>query len=112
MAIQVVVFYDDGIGAGDDWDITWRNSQYLKDSLLQAGYISNVKKSQWVPVQCIAWLGFWYDLFSRLVLASEEKLENVMSLLDTCIAERSVHIWLLARLTESLTHSIWRSGLP
>ena len=102
MAIQVVVFYDDGIAASNTWEIAWQHSLYVKGSLLQAGYIPNVKKSQWFPVQCMAWLGFWHDLFSRLILASEEKLDGVITLLNTCIPQRSVHIRVLARLAGSI----------
>ena len=101
--VSIVVFFDDGMGAGGSYNETREHSSLVKDSLIQAGYIPNVQKSSWEPVKVLCWLGFVYDLIQRIVYAEQTKLDKTVELLKFVKQRRSVHIRKLASLSGSIT---------
>jgi hypothetical protein len=47
------MFLDDGFGCGQDFSKTEQLGVQIKGDLLLSGFIPNVDKSVWVPVQII-----------------------------------------------------------
>ena len=50
-------------------------SRKVKNDLSSAGLVENAVKSNWVPSQCLVWLGFVINLEKGKVIVPNEKLE-------------------------------------
>ena len=80
--IKIVVFLDDGWGTNDCFKKAWSDSLFVKDSLLQAGFVENVEKSVWKPVQRIEWLGLIWDSCNFCLLIPEIRISDLKSILN------------------------------
>ena len=56
-AIRTACFLDDGLGVASSYKMTLFDSNFVKKSLQNAGFIINEKKSAWKPFQTLIWLG-------------------------------------------------------
>ena len=56
-AIRIACFLDDGLGVASSYKMTLFDSNFVKKSLQNAGFIINEKKSAWKPFQTLIWLG-------------------------------------------------------
>lgn len=56
--IDIVVYLDDGWGCSKTMSMCEKNSAIVLDTLVKAGFMVNVEKSMWNPVQSLEWLGF------------------------------------------------------
>lgn len=54
--IDIVLYLDDGLGFGSDFQICLQNSDHVRDTLVKADLII-FEKSVLQPVQCLEWLG-------------------------------------------------------
>ena len=61
-----------------------------------AGWIPNTKKSHWMPVQVLVWLGFWYNLIKGIIYASEDKLSSTLDVLQSILDIDVLPVRLLA----------------
>ena len=55
--ISVVLYLDDGFGICASESQCIQDSEFVKNSLVQAGFLINEEKSIFYPVQCLEWLG-------------------------------------------------------
>ena len=60
--MKVVVYLDDGIGAGGSLRSACETSDCVRDTLTRAGFVINCEKSHWSPANSVRWLGFMLDL--------------------------------------------------
>jgi hypothetical protein len=65
-AIKIVLYLDDGFGMSDSFEECQKDSFFVKQSLVDAGFLINEEKSIFVPTQKLEWLGILLDsqLFS------------------------------------------------
>ena len=56
-----MVYIDDGICITIGLDEAKRNSKFVRDTLIAAGLVPNVEKSNWEPSQTSEWLGIITD---------------------------------------------------
>ena len=56
-AIRTACFLDDGLGVASSYKMTLFDSNFVKKSLQNAGFIINEKKSAWKPFQNLIWIG-------------------------------------------------------
>ena len=100
--IRIVVFFDDGIGAVLDYHKGLAERKIVKSTLLKAGFIPNVSKSSWIPVQTLAWLGFCYDLIKRLIYAQTQKLDKIKTLIVSHRKSKFIHKRTLSSIVGSI----------
>ena len=101
--IALVTFFDDGLSAAIDFPSALANSHTVLETLLRAGFIPNVDKSQWYPAQVIMWLGFWYDLVMGVIRASDEKIEKCQMLRTNVHVNGKIHVKAIAAFLGMLT---------
>ena len=55
--------------------MTAKVSQFVKDTLVQAGFVVHGEKSHWEPSSTVRWLGFMIDTFRSCLVVPSEKIE-------------------------------------
>ena len=100
--ISLVSFFDDGLSAAPDYHTAMINSNTVKSTLIEAGFIPNFKKSIWIPVRVLTWLGFIYDLVQGYIYATPDKLQKCLEMLEAVKNKNNVHVKTLAAITGTL----------
>ena len=59
--IHSVVYLDDGLDVERSEALSSTNSNIIKSDLASAGFLANMDKCFWDPVQVITWLGIVWD---------------------------------------------------
>ena len=59
--IKIVMFLDDGLDIRRGLEQAYREANFVKNSLTQAGFIINNDKSVWDPQLALEWTGIWWD---------------------------------------------------
>ncbi|VDI03553.1 Hypothetical predicted protein [Mytilus galloprovincialis] len=59
--VDIVLYLDDGLGMGKNKQEASECSSFVKTSLLEAGFLINMDKSIFEPVQCLEWLGLVWN---------------------------------------------------
>lgn len=83
--IDIVLYLDDGLGFGKNFEITRKASNFVHNSLMQAGLLINIEKSNFQPVQSIEWLGLLWDSKSYSLFIPNRRVEEVQSTLNFLI---------------------------
>lgn len=102
-SFHIALFLDDGLDAEPNLNRAVEVSGMVHGDLNASGFVPNVQKSNWQPVQCIEWLGSTYDLKDMVVTINEEKIEKVIVFLKDCMKLDVIHIKVLAALTSTIT---------
>ncbi|CAC5391543.1 unnamed protein product [Mytilus coruscus] len=114
--VDIVLYLDDGLGMGKNKQEASECSSFVKTSLLEAGFLINMDKSIFEPVQCLEWLGLVCDSSDFSISISERRIDNTLtSLFDILnnfpnftarkLAQVTGKMW---TLQESLKSSTWR----
>lgn len=74
--IKIVMFLDDGWGTNDNLRSTLEDSEFVKSSLVQAGFVSNNDKSIWEPVKSLEWIGIWWDSKSYSISIPQRRVDE------------------------------------
>ncbi|CAC5364906.1 unnamed protein product [Mytilus coruscus] len=81
--VDIVLYLDDGLGMGKNKQEASECSSFVKTSLLEAGFLINMDKSIFEPVQCLEWLGLVWDSSDFSISISDRRIDNtVTSLVD------------------------------
>ena len=81
-AIACCLYLDDGLGAADSYDKALKDSIHVRQDLIRAGIVWSIKKSVWIPVQKLEWLGFEWNTLSGSFKIKERR---VIKLKETCL---------------------------
>lgn len=57
----IVMYLDDGIGFGQDFESARSISESVRADLRSSGFVINASKSLWNPIQSLGWLGYSID---------------------------------------------------
>ena len=77
--IFIVVFLDDGWSRSDSFDTCKAIAAEVKKDLLDAGWVPNVEKSQWFPVQSLDWLGMTWNGREGFIKISQRRIDDLTS---------------------------------
>ncbi|CAC5389809.1 unnamed protein product [Mytilus coruscus] len=81
--VDIVLYLDDGLGMGKNKQEASECSSFVKTSLLEAGFLINMDKSIFEPVQCLEWLGLVWDSSDFSISISDRRIDNTLtSLVD------------------------------
>ena len=82
---KVIMFLDDGIGGHTDLDTAVQSSQYVKQTLLDFGFLLAHEKCQWLPARRVTWLGHIIDMEKNLLFISDERIKRLYSKLESIL---------------------------
>ena len=100
--ICILAFFDDGIGAVYSLEQGIQHSLVVKSDLIAAGFVPNARKCKWLPVPVLEWLGLIHDLIQMKIFVTKEKLSKASELLSEVLAEGTIHVKHLAKVTSTL----------
>jgi len=100
--LRAIIYLDDGVVAVQGKDAADAASRKVRYDLSNAGLVENAGKSNWVPSQCLTWLGFVIDLEKGKVIVPKEKLEALRVQLQQALVSK----FLPARSIASITGKI------
>ena len=83
--IKNCLYLDDGFSSADSYDKALENSIHVRQDLMRAGIVWNVKKSIWKPVRSLDWVGFLWDTVTGTIKIREETESRfIFSLYSVC----------------------------
>ena len=78
-AIRIACFIDDGLAIDYSQTKASSNSQFVRDTLDCAGFLSNQEKSEWVPKNTIEWLGIRVDFTNKTYHISDNRIFSALN---------------------------------
>lgn len=81
-AIDIVLYLDDGLGLSSCLDICIKDSSFVKQSLIDAGFLINEEKSIFTPVQNLEWLGIVWNSLSFSLSIPERRIIDLTECLN------------------------------
>ena len=72
--LRAILYLDDGICAVEHGETAKVASQWVQDTLRQAGLVANEAKCAWTPSTVVQWLGFRIDLLKGCISVPEGKI--------------------------------------
>jgi hypothetical protein len=101
--IKIVLYLDDGLGIGSSLRDCSQNSVFVRQSLIDAGFLINEDKSIFTPVQSLEWLGIvWNSLDYSLSIPDR----RIVDLVDALKYFLSTLPFITARLLAQVTGRI------
>ena len=83
--VQIGCFLDDGLGVGPDKTGLLNDSQFVRTSLQDAGFVVNEEKSIWQPTQNLVWLGFELNTALGIFRVSNSRVTSLLESLQHVI---------------------------
>ena len=77
--INIVLYLDDGLGIADTKTECKINSDLVKSSLCNAGFLINEEKSLFNPVQSLEWLGLMWNSVNFSIFIPERRINDTLS---------------------------------
>ena len=96
--MTIVVYLDDGLGFGSSKQETSKASKKVRSDLEKAGFVAQDKKSTWEPTDELIWLGVGIDLSEGNLFITKNRLDSVMSLIDSILKRPRTTARILARI--------------
>ena len=98
--LLIVVYIDDGICITIGLEEAKRNSKFVRDTLIAAGLVPNVEKSNWEPSQTSEWLGIVTDTHKGVLFLPKRRIESLTTSISNVLSNfRSSSARSLARVT-------------
>ena len=95
--LRIVVYLDDGI-CSVQADKAVSTSQFIQNTLEQAGFVAHPAKCQWTPSYQVSWLGFDIDLLIGAITVPRLKVEAIQSLIASALEQVVVTARFLASI--------------
>lgn len=73
----IVVFLDDGLGAGATFNVAKLASLQLHSDLLKLGLLPNEVKCSWNPCQIITWLGSAFNMINLSISTGDKRIQSL-----------------------------------
>ena len=80
--INIVLYLDDGISMSSSQELCSYQSAFVKDSLLQAGFLVNEDKSNFKPIQKVEWLGLMWNSLDYSLSIPDRRVQNCLDTLS------------------------------
>ena len=95
-----MVYIDDGICIAIGLEEAERNSEFVRDTLIAAGLVPDVEKSNWEPSQISEWLGIITDTHKGVLFFPKKRIESLTTSISNVLSIfRSSSARLLAWVT-------------
>ena len=97
--IKICLYLDDGFSSAPNRAKALSDSIHVRQDLRRAGIVWNVKKSVWVPVQSLEWVGFSWDSAKGIFSVKQKRVEKLKAFLSELIQLESCSARKLAAFT-------------
>ena len=84
--IKICIYLDDGFSSADTYAKAMEDSIHIRQDLMRAGAVWNVKKSTWNPARSIDWVGFLWDTVSGTMKIREKRVTKLKTALPPLLA--------------------------
>ncbi|VDI05545.1 Hypothetical predicted protein [Mytilus galloprovincialis] len=84
---QIIMFLDDGLGGGKDFESCQKSSQFVKFHLQKLGFLIAHKKCVWDPCQKLKWLGFIWNTETGRIFVSPERIDKAEQTVNYILSE-------------------------
>ena len=81
--VMIVGYIDDGIAISNDYETALTQSKFVRQTLLKAGFVPNIEKSNWLPSFLAEWLGIQVDTYTSLLFIPLRRIESLLKSLDS-----------------------------
>ncbi len=78
--IALNIYIDDGISVSSSYEQCLKNSKFVKQTFINAGFVPEKIKSDWMPRKAVVWLGFKIDLDLNKLLVPDKKVVEIKQL--------------------------------
>ena len=88
--MKICLYLDDGWSSTTTKEKALSNSQHVRQDLMRAGIVWNIKKSNWTPVQALEWVGFYWNAVTGCFSVRQKRIVklklflNEMFILEKC----------------------------
>lgn len=104
--IHFVVYLDDGLDVEPSEALSSTNSNIIKSELASAGFLVNMDKCVWDPVQVITWLGIVWDGVQGVISITETRLQKCLAYIDKALSDPNLSARDLASLVGKIISMI------
>ena len=80
---MIVLYIDDGIAISNDYETALTQSKFVRETLLKAGFVPNIEKSNWLPSFLAEWLAIQVDTYRSLLFIPFRRIESLLKSLDS-----------------------------
>ena len=74
---KIITFLDDGIGGDKDYNVALNTSLYIKQNIVDFGYLLANEKCNWQPTLQMNWLGYYICMQSGKFFITEERISRL-----------------------------------
>ena len=87
--IKICLYLDDGFSSAKTYEEALQNSIHVRQDLMRAGVVWNVKKSCWLPRKSLEWVGFVWDSAAGTLKIREKRIVKLKNFLKELCQEES-----------------------
>ena len=80
--LLIILYIDDGICIFLGLNRATRNAKFVRDSLKQAGLVTNAEKCSWDPTHYAEWLGINVDIHKGILYLPKSRIGSLTSSID------------------------------
>jgi len=84
--VDIVLYLDDGLGMGRNLGDAMYYSSFVKKTLLDAGFLINMEKSIFAPVQSLEWLGLLWNSLKFTLSIPKRRIDNAINSINMIIS--------------------------
>ena len=84
-SINIVLYLDDGFGMADNLEDGNKDSDFVKQSLTDAGFLINVEKSIFNPTKSLEWLGIRWDSNEFSLSIPDRRINDLLHSIDQLV---------------------------
>lgn len=84
---KVIMFLDDGIGGSVSYDQALISSKFIRNSLMEFGFLIAEEKCKWEPSLYCQWLGHSLDFSINRIFITEERVKRLEIALESILAQ-------------------------
>ncbi|CAC5364665.1 unnamed protein product [Mytilus coruscus] len=81
------LYFDDGFGMNNDNNECIKDAEFVKQSLLNAGFLLNEEKSVFTPVQKLEWLGIIWDSCNFTLSIPQRRIDELLKSIHNVFRE-------------------------
>ncbi|XP_060552693.1 uncharacterized protein LOC132713971 [Ruditapes philippinarum] len=104
LGLRVVLFLDDGLGGNHTFAEALRDSSFIRQDLIDFGFLIADEKCNWQPCLFLTWLGYFWDMEQGILRVTEDRLERAFQLIEQLVLKVSTgQVFIPVRMLACLT---------
>ena len=80
---KIVMFLDDGIGGDSYYRLASESSRFVRQSIVEFGFLLADDKCHWEPVREVVWLGHVLNMNDHRLYITEERIKRLENFIDS-----------------------------